>query len=192
VETLRTIIEYMDLSDLPSFRINGISSLVPLEAGGASLDLTGCVSHVSNLEVGSRYWMFTNDRASPLVDIMSMDVANQIATLSGLTFRDSPDLAIGDEYPLITNYWNAYIYTAVLDPHRQWTRRLFTPIGAFETGAQSGDIERSTPTRPGKRRIYPGRQAMSDGVRVVDSGWDHEHCAICNGHIDETHPRRVC
>ncbi len=177
----------MDLSDLPSIRITGISAGALLEAGGASLDLTGSLSRASNLEVG-RYWMFTKNGSSPLADILSIDLPNETVTLNVFTFGDSPALVTGDEYPLITAYWNAYIYEAVLDPHRQWNRRLFKPISAFETGTQSGDIERSTPTRPGKRRIYPGRQAASDTVRIVDGGWDHEHCAICNGHIDEAHP----
>lgn len=126
--------------------------------------------------------------SSPLADVASLDERNGTAILEGLTFQGSPSLAVGATFPLITSYWNAHVYAAILDEGRRWSKQIFKPTAAFESNANDGGVERSTPTMSGKRRIFPNRTEGDPGVRIVPKGWDHEHCEICNDHIDEANP----
>ena len=178
----------MNLSDLPLFQVTAVRRLIPSEDGTFTFEVTGTCSRVLDLEVGSRYWMYVDGVSSPLADVTSLDEHDQVAVLEGTAFDGESVVAVGDTFPLVTSYWNAYVYAAILDESRRWYKRIFKPAAAFESDADGGGVERSTPARPGTYRIYPSQTKGGAGVRVIDAGWDHEHCEICNGHIDEANP----
>jgi hypothetical protein len=48
---------------------------------------------------------------------------------------------------------------------------------------------------------YTGQEYDAEKFEVVEAGWDHEHCHVCNAHIepgdeywqsDEPHPLELC
>ncbi len=179
----------MNLASLPRFTISKVLRLRPDQDGYVDFEVSGTVSDVRALEVGSRYWLYVSGGDySPIVDVLSLDQKESTATLDGLAFPGSPKILIGDSYPIITAYWNANIYAAILDDRRIWTKTPVTPTGSFETMVP-GYVARSTPSRPGLTRYYPTAEAPVDKTaRVVDGGWDHEHCGICNEHIGADDP----
>jgi len=152
-------------------------------------EIFGTVSDIDQIENGSRYWLYIDgELCSVIVDITRIDQRLSTALLEGHTSDVDRALRVGESYPIITDFWNPYVYAAVLDENRVWTKTSFKAIGSFES-AMHGYSVRSSPARPGLTRIYPSAAAGSDdSVRIVDGGWDHEHCTICNRHIDTDNP----
>jgi len=66
-----------------------------------------------------------------------------------------------------------------VDKSAKWTRVAFHPTDAVEVTSIAGDGKQIR----GIRKLHPHEQP-SDDSRVLKNGWDHEHCEICNAHID--------
>jgi hypothetical protein len=62
---------------------------------------------------------------------------------------------VGLKLAYLSSYWQAFDVWMVLDPNWGWERKQFQ-----------------------------GTDAVRPGTRLVPSGWGHEHCELCNEHID--------
>jgi hypothetical protein len=177
----------MRLADLPIITVANIRTLDPSEH--FDCEIIGVVSRVHQLEVGLGYWFYlAGGDNSPLASVVSVDQLASTAVFKGTIFYESHPIVVGDSYPLITEYWNAYVYAAVLDDSRVWTKTEFKPSGSFASSIPGYTVS-TNPSRPGLSRFYASSdESLDESVRVVDGGWDHEHCTICNGRVDADDP----
>lgn len=67
----------------------------------------------------------------------------------------------------------------VLDPEIDWTEVNFTPQRALQSSIIGTDGQRYT-----KIELYHEGDPIPEGSKVVESGWDHEHCNFCGIKID--------
>jgi hypothetical protein len=120
---------------------------------------------------------------------------------AALTFEATkePDI-VGHSLAYLSPYWQAYNVWMVLDPDWGWEKKTFLGMDAIAEDFQSKDISivegrevkiwtKLSPAnvQRGESRHYPATDQTStpeSKVRLVPSGWDHEHCELCNSHID--------
>jgi len=129
--------------------------------------------------------------------VQSLDQATNSAVLT-FEAAEPPDI-VQQTLAYLSPYWQAYNVWMVLDPNCPWEKKKFLGLDAIAEGFETSDISmiegrpvkvwtKLSPLKDqhGESRIYPaGDQTASESnVRVIPSGWDHEHCELCNSHID--------
>lgn len=160
----------MLLTDLPQFTVKTVDKRTGgLKLQGSFDRLDGVIdgwcclfSHVETL-VGSLHTIDTQRRTA------EFDVFND----------DPPGVATGVVYPWIYGYWLGRIVTTVVDSSHAWAPLHFEASDAegFAQGRSTGRIRLGGKLRDG---------AVSMGV--IPKGWNHEHCEICDTHIDSEFP----
>jgi len=175
----------VDLSRFPSLDVLEIRPLAH-DQSTPQVHIRGSISNADLVTVGERYWIYVDGGAeSELADLIKLDYSSKTALFIANLNRS---IAEGRSYPIITDYWNAYVYAAVIDRSHEWVKISVGSIDAFES-TKPGFLEQTSPLRPGKTRVYPASDLHgSDGVRVVERAWDHEHCVVCNARIDAQNP----
>lgn len=79
----------------------------------------------------------------------------------------------------------------VEDGPESWLEHIFSASDAVEdtfTAADGGAWRRlaKAPTTPADHSSISFTSSIGEhsAARIVPGGWDHEHCSLCNGHID--------
>jgi hypothetical protein len=93
--------------------------------------------------------------------------------------RAVAQLRIGERYSWLDDYWQAPLVEAIADETQEWRQFTFEPSDAnqFRKGDAIG--------------WQPIGQALPDGASdlgLKPGGWDHEHCGLCDRHIDSKDP----
>src|SRR4029077_13408722 len=110
----------MDLADLPTITVSNVRPLDPSQTH-FDCEISGIVTHVHQLEVDCGYWCYlTGGDYSPLATVVSLDTIESTARLHCTIFSEYHPIVVGESYPLLTEYWNADIYAAILDHGRVW------------------------------------------------------------------------
>jgi len=93
--------------------------------------------------------------------------------------------------PYVDGRWEAYHVWMVAEPGWVWTRTLFQASDAVaeRVRAQDGKEWIKLSKAPignetgAPLHVYPGPHDVgSEGI--VKGGWDHEHCELCQAHVD--------
>lgn len=160
----------MDLSQLPQFTIDEVREVSP----GDSV-IIGQFSHLRGVR-NDGGWLYRRPPELSLVGGL-----NRVPSAAGeaVEFRTPdedrvPELRVGTAYPWIDEYWQAYQVDMILDG--QWEARRFAVASAryFRLNGVTGwQADDGGPLPAGAEDL---------GVRA--GGWDHEHCDLCNAHID--------
>jgi len=166
----------LDLTGLPQFSILEIR---PPHREGEPTVLVGRLSHLEGVRdnrgslYGSRDQYQINGSLSRIP--ASPDEIIEFATCDA---EYEPALAPGQLFPYIDSHWQRYHGDMILAG--RWEPRAFTsgPARYFRLGKAIGW---QTPDA----ELLEG--AVDLGIR--EGAWDHEHCALCNAHIDAEHPR---
>jgi hypothetical protein len=107
---------------------------------------------------------------------------------------------VGQALFYLSPRWQAFNVWMVLDPSWGWKRTLFEGIDAVAEEYAAPDVsivdgrevkiwtklERADGAGR-QSRYYPEDNQIGPpdpNTRVVPGGWDHEHCALCNEHIE--------
>ena len=156
----------MDLSGLPQFTIDAVRQ----DEDGVLL--TGHFSRLRGVRNGGG-WLYRTD-APAIIGGLS-----HVPTAPGepVEFRSPDDdmaaeLAPGESYPWIDEYWQAYHVTMILAG--RWEPRRFVAEAA-RYFRQDGVVG----WQPLGGTLPEGAKDL--GVR--EGAWDHEHCELCNAHI---------
>jgi hypothetical protein len=126
---------------------------------------------------------------------------NKETNAAVLTFEatDEPDI-VGHTLAYLSPYWQGFHVWMVLDPNWGWEKKQFLGADAIAQDFESKDtsivegrevklwtkltrvdVQRS----PSRHSPSEEQTAIPSGVtRLIPSGWDHEHCEMCNSHID--------
>jgi hypothetical protein len=189
------------IDDLPKFLVSDVTHGEPSETGYIDFKLHGVFDQTVGVREG-RCWLLLPERNCLVGDLESLNVAARIATFN--TSEKEELKAKGRTFPYLAGYWNAYHVWMVTEPQWKWKEVTFLPSDAIAerlpaddstVGGDGQPIKEWTRVRKignthGNVRVYPVNsqgesdlQAISPEV-IIPSGWDHEHCELCNGHIN--------
>lgn len=184
------------INDLPQFRVLNVAHGEPNEDGYADFKLDGVFNQIDGVQEG-RCWLRLLDRNCLFGDLISSDPGLRAATF--ITSQSVEPKAKDQAFPYLDGYWQAYHVWMVTEPLWKWKEVTFQPSDAIAErvpadGSTEGWIKIRKNVRPGgKERVYPivsqGDSALpkTNPEGIVPGGWDHEHCELCNGHIDAGH-----
>lgn len=152
----------MKLRDLPQFTI---TSRKPLPGGWA---LVGSFSHLETVREG-RSWLYASCHEFVIGDLEQL---NLDARTASFVTPDDHAAEVATTLAWLDGWWQASHLSVILDHDRVWNHVAFAASDAFV-----GPTHGSTVLRP-----IAGPQG-EDEVRVAGA-WDHEHCMLCNTHIN--------
>lgn len=157
----------MKLADLPQFTISAVR---PGAGGGWALE--GQFNHLETVRE-ERSWLYVSRRDSLIGDLEALDAQTRQARFMISDPNPPPAWLTGATLPWLDGWWQAFHVTLILDPGHPWERVSFASRDALQS------------RMPGYRvlREAAGDPPTPDEV-VVPGGWDHEHCMLCNAHID--------
>jgi hypothetical protein len=144
------------------------------------------------------FWLLYGKREYITPMLKSFDKQTKIAVLV-CDEKEEPRV-IGLKLAYLSPYWQAFNVWMVLDPNWGWQRRKFQGVDAVAQDYEADDtsilegreVRVWTKLEPvgegrGNSRHYPATDQtlpVHADTRLVPGGWGHEHCGLCNGHID--------
>jgi hypothetical protein len=159
----------VQLPDLPQFTILGTR----LVDGGWVLD--GEFSQLETVREG-RSWLYVSRQDSLIGDLEALDPASRKARFNTMDPAAPPGWIHGATLPWLDGCWQAYHVTLVLDEAHSWERVKFVARDALQG------------RMPGWRVLREATDAVPEpGEILIPGAWDHEHCMLCEEHIDPGH-----
>jgi len=188
------------LEDFPKVVVAALRRGPTGDAGYTFFELEGHLDqHINVAPDGPQwFWLLFGKRGSFCASVQSLDKGTRVAALT-FEARELPDI-VGHALAYLSPYWQAYNVWMVIDPDWGWEKKKFLGMDAIAEDFQSKDtsiiegreVSVWTKLSPisvqrGQSRYYPAADETStleSKVRLIPSGWDHEHCELCNSHIE--------
>ena len=193
------------LGDLPKFVVTAVRRGASSNDGYSRFEiegrfdpiLEGTFEQIIGGTVAQWFWLLFDDRGCICPMLKSFDKQTRTAILA-FDEREEPKL-LGLELAYLSSYWQSFHVWMVLDPGWGWERTQFQPTDAVAEDYEAEDISivegrevkvwtklEPVSTSPGQSHYRPAGQALTlrSGTRLIPGGWDHEHCELCNCHID--------
>jgi hypothetical protein len=161
----------MKLSELPAMLIDRV------EHGPNGLRIHGRFDRLDGVREGGCFRLARGDYVWA-----NLEIRDRHSGTVTITDERDPDIArlrVGERYIWLRDYWQAPFVEAIADESTAWRRFTFQPSDAqyFIEGGYVGWHKVGSPLREG---------AIATEVRP--GGWDHEHCDLCDKHIDVENP----
>jgi hypothetical protein len=188
------------LKDLPHFRVEAVKRLRTHDGETVDFEIRGTLDRINGVCEGS-CWLLLPERGCLMADLNFEDVGAKKARL--VTLQQTIPSLIGLSAPYLSGRWEPYHVWMVIEPEWIWSRAFFQVSDAMarscqEEGVPSIDgrevkewIEiRKVGEENNRFRVYP---VFSNGESnlpavgpdgIIKGGWNHEHCDICNSHIE--------
>ena len=194
------------LGDFPKFVVTTVRSGAKSEAGYTSFELEGVFDRALERRfekiiegTGPRwFWLLFGERGCLCPMLTSLDKVTNTAILT-CQEKEEPRV-VGLSLAYLSSYWQAFHVWMVQDPNWGWKRKQFQGTDAVAEDYEAKDVSivggrevrvwtklEPTGVSKGQSRHYPATdQALPvrAGTRLVPSGWGHDHCVLCNEHID--------
>ena len=188
------------LEDFPKFLVTALRRGPTANEGYIFFQLEGRFDqHIKIATDGPQwFWLLFGKRGCLCASVQSLDNETKVAVLT-FEATEEPNI-IGRSLAYLSPYWQAYNVWMVLDPDWHWEKKKFLGMDAIAEEFESKDtsiiegreVKIWTKLSPanverGQSRHYPATEqtpTSGSNVRLIPSGWDHEHCELCNSHID--------
>jgi hypothetical protein len=188
------------LEDFPWFVVTALRRGSKASEGYIAFEIEGHFDRRINVSADGPqwFWLLFGKRGCLCATVQSLDKETKAAVLTFET-TEEPDI-VGHTLAYLSPYWQAYNVWMVLDPEWPWEKKQFLGMDALAEDFESRDtsvidgreVKFWTKLSPanaerGQSRHYPASEQTSTpgrNVRLIPSGWDHEHCELCNSHID--------
>jgi len=188
------------LEDFPKLVVTALRRGPEAEKGYTFFELEGRFDrHINVTTDGPQwFWLLFSKCGSLCASVQSLDKETNAAVLT-FEAKEEPDI-VGQTLAYLSPYWQEYNVWMVLDPDWGWEKKKFLGMDAIAEDFQSKDTSiiegrevkvwtKLSPAnvRRGESRHYPATDQThkpGSNVRLVPSGWDHEHCELCKSHID--------
>jgi hypothetical protein len=179
------------LENFPHFSVTGVKELGTDAEGYMCLDLSGTFDKLDGVRPG-RCWLLQAGGKNFIGDLSSLEPNTQSALYR--TFDKTVPALLGQRLAYLDGYWQAYHVRMVAESERSWEKLIFAASDAVSINTEGGDGRQLN----GIRKANPV-DLLNPDVQIVHNGWDHEHCELCNAHIDpgdcchrDTDDRWVC
>jgi hypothetical protein len=194
------------LDDFPKFVVTAVRRLPVSDNGKQWFELEGRIDatledrfdEIMKEEGGRWFWLLFGESECLCPELKSFDKQTRTAILS--CDEDETPTLLGSELAYLSPYWQAFNVWMVLDPNWGWERRQFLGSDAVAETYEADDVSivegrevrvwtKLSPTggSSGQSRYYSAADetlSSGSGPRLVPGGWDHEHCQLCNEHVD--------
>jgi len=188
------------LEDFPNFLVTALRRGPTANTGYIFFQLEGHFDqHIKIATDGPQwFWLLFGKRGCLCASVQSLDKVTKVAVLT-FEATEEPNI-IGCSLAYLSPYWQAYNVWMVLDPGWHWEKKKFLGMDAIAEEFESKDtsiiegreVKVWTKLSPanverGQTPHYPATEhtpTSESNVRLIPSGWDHEHCELCNSHID--------
>jgi hypothetical protein len=186
------------LEDFPHFVVAGVRRGDTTMEGYTRFELDGQFDRSIDETVHDWFFLLFGKQSSVCVTLKSFDKETNSATLT-CDEREEPIL-VGRSLAYLGRYWRPHNIWMVLDTEWKWERKQFQGIDAVAEDYEAKDISivdgrevkvwtKLQPVRDtgSQSRHYPASDQNSprgSESTLVPTGWDHEHCDLCNTHID--------
>jgi hypothetical protein len=184
------------LEDFPQFTVAAVRRGETAD-GYMRFELEGKFNQTIKENEGEWFYLLFSEKNSLCVTLKSLnkDTGETIVTCDE---KEEPNVA-GKTLAYLESYWRPNNVWMILDPDWGWDRKQFQGADAIAEDFESKDVsiidgrevkfwtKLEAVEKTESSRYYPaGEQSAQPGPgqRVVPGGWDHEHCALCNVHVD--------
>jgi hypothetical protein len=188
------------LEDFPKFEVTALRRGTTAKEGYTHFELEGRLD--CTIEIGSTgpqwFWLLFGKNGYLCAGVQSVNKETNAAVLT-FEATDEPDI-VGQRLAYLSPYWQGFHVWMVLDPNWGWEKKQLQGIDAVAEDYESKDVSivggrevrvwtklEPTGASSGQSRHYPATDQtlpVRSGTRLVPSGWGHEHCELCNAHID--------
>jgi hypothetical protein len=182
------------LEDFPHFIVASVHRGATTEDGFTRFELSGTFERGIEENVQDWFFLLYEKQSSVCVTLQSFDKETNAAILT-CDEKDEPQVA-GCSLAYLNSYWRPHQIWMVLDKSWGWEKRQFRALDAIAENFEAKDVSivdgrevrvwtKLEPLRDsgGEGRYYPPSDENS-ARWLVPQGWDHEHCEICNAHVD--------
>jgi hypothetical protein len=185
------------LADFPQFTVTAVRRGATYASGYTCFELDGNFDGVMEYDP-DWFWLLFGEGNYLCASPKSFDEETKAVTLT-FEAKEEPRI-VGQALAYLSPYWQAYNVWMVLDPNWGWERIQFKGSDASAQDYEATDISiidgrevkiwtklEPWEERGGQSRHYPATDQTSPpnfDVRRIPSGWGHEHCELCNAHID--------
>jgi hypothetical protein len=164
------------LEDLPHFMVSGVKRGEVASDGYIPLELSGAFDTLEGIREG-RCWLLLPGKQSLIGDLTSLNPDTRTALC--LTSEKAVPDVLGRSLPYLDGFWQAYHVWMVTDANQPWQEVVFHSSDAVSFSCEGGDGRKIR----GLRKAKP-EDSQNPELQIVRNGWDHEHCELCNAHID--------
>jgi hypothetical protein len=164
------------LEDFPKFFVTAIHGCGTDNSGHTRFELDGNFNRVIENISPNWFWLLSDAKESFCAGLKSLDEGTKAAILT-VDVKNEPKI-VGQKLSYLSSYWQAYHVWMILDESALWKKVAFHATDAIRVSSPAADGKQIH----GLKRMP--REGLPDGTQVVTDGWDHEHCELCNKHID--------
>lgn len=175
-------------TDLPQFTVGSIEQGERDCNGDITLTLHGGLNRTSGISIDRWCYLLLPNQTCLTGWFTFSEGSSAIASFA-TSAKEKPEI-IGITLSQLDSYWQPYHIWMVEQGPQGWSEQVFSPSDAIEdtfiasdgrswrrlAKADSMSADHSTGSLQGVKD--PSR------TRIVPGGWDHEHCSLCNAHID--------
>jgi hypothetical protein len=161
-------------------------------------ELEGPFDEMINGDSPDWFWLLNGERGCLFAVLKSFDKETRTAIFESGEKEGQP--GVGWELAYLDSHWQAYHVWMVLDRGWGWERKQFLAADVVAEDYEAENVSiidgrevrvwtKVVPTGPGggQSRHYPAEDQtlpVRTGTRLVPAMWDHQHCELCNEHID--------
>lgn len=191
------------IDDLPHFCVSAVVQGQTRETGDIDFELSGGFDKLDGVSAGRCCLLLPGkDVLTALTgDLTFLDLNDRTAVYRAWD-KSVPEVA-GVNLAYLASPWEPHHVWMVIERRWRWSRTLYRAADVTSRKIRKDDISivdgqevrewveiRKAGKQAGLSRYYPvfpdGRinlpPAGADGV--IQGGWDHEHCELCDRHID--------
>jgi hypothetical protein len=161
------------ISDLPQFSISAAQYWADEYD---TIDLTGLFDHLEGVREGM-CWLLLSEKQSYYGEMSSF--SSEAKTGLFRTHVKSPPIFEAVTFCYLSAYWQAYHVWMVTDTNLSWQELVFESFAAVSDRIEGSDGQKLT-----RLRKASPEDLRNPDLTIVQNGWDHEHCELCNSHID--------
>lgn len=164
------------LEDFPKFIVTAVRRGSTSETGYTRFEIDGSFGRIIEKIDPRWFWLLFGEGLSLCASLKSLDEETEAAILT-CDVKDEPKI-VGQAGAYLSPSWQAYHVWMILEEGARWEEVLFHATDAIRVSSTAGDGKEIH----GLKRMPQGD--LPAGAQVVTDGWDHEHCELCNKHID--------
>lgn len=164
------------LEEFPKFTVTALRRFSTSDSCYIEFEIDGTFDRITQ-KIEPWFWLLFGEGGYLCASLQSLDEKTQTATLT-CELKEEPKI-VGQALAYLSSRWQGYHVWMILQEDAQWEDVVFHATDA---------VQESFTEKDGRhfRKLSKMRrgQGLPAGAQVVTDGWDHEHCELCNKHID--------
>lgn len=185
------------LEEFPKFIVAGVRRGATSDTGYTRFELDGSFDRIIEKIDPHWFWLLFGQRECLCASLKSLDKETKTAVLT-CDEKEEPKIT-GQSLAYLSPYWQAFNVWMVLDPSWGWQKKQVLEVEGIAESYESPDMSMvggsevkvwtklSSVAGGTQSRYYPATDQTlraDSKAQLVPSGWDHEHCSLCETHID--------